>query len=155
MKNLPKSVQEFLKGESLAVAGVSRDGKQPANHIFKRLVDSGFQVYPVNPKASEVEGVRCYPDVVSLPDGVHGVVVATPPGAAVQVVRECGERGIGHVWFHRSFGEGSVSAEALQECEKLGIECIAGGCPMMFCEPVDIAHKCMRWWLQRGGRVPK
>lgn len=155
MKNLPASVDAFLKGERFAVAGVSRDGKLPANLIFKRLVSSGFQVYPLNPKASEVEGVQCYPDVISLPDGVHGVVVATPPAVSAQVVRECGEKGIGRVWFHRSFGDGSVSAEAVRECENLGIDCIVGGCPMMFCEPVDIAHKCMRWWLQRRGRVPK
>ena len=139
----------------MAVAGVSRDGKQPANLIFKRLASSGFQVYPVNPKASEVEGVQCYPDVASLPEGVHGIVVATPPSASVQVVRECGEKGIGRVWFHRSFGDGSVSAEAVQECEKLGLDCIVGGCPMMFCEPVDVVHRCMRWWLQKSGRVPK
>jgi hypothetical protein len=25
----------------------------------------------------------------------------------------------------------------------------------MFCEPVDFGHRCMRWWLQRQGRVPK
>jgi len=98
--------------------------------------------------------VECYPDVLSLPESVHGIVVATPPEASAQVVRECGERGIGHVWFHRSFGTGSVSEEAVQECEDAGIHCIVGGCPLMFCEPVDIGHRCMRWWLQRRGRVP-
>lgn len=155
MKTLPRSVEDFLHGERLAVAGVSRDSKQPANAIFRRLRDSGHQVFPVNPKATEVEGVECYPGVVALPEPVHGVVVATPPEAAIQVVRECGVQGIKHVWFHRSFGTGSVSEEAVQECRGLGIDCIVGGCPMMFCEPVDIAHKCMRWWLQRKGRAPK
>lgn len=155
MARIPPSVERFLKGERLAVAGVSRDSKQPANAIFKRLVQSGFDVFPVNPKASEVEGVQCYPDVVSLPETVHGVVIATPPAASAQVVRECGEGGIERVWFHRSFGTGSVSEEAVRECEKQGIECIVGGCPLMFCEPVDFGHKCMRWWLQRKGRVPR
>ena len=155
MKKLPEQVDDFLQGERLAVAGVSRDSKQAANLIFRRLRDSGFQVYPVNPKATEVEGAQCFPDILSLPDGVDGVVIATPPDASVQVVRECGEKGIGRVWFHRSFGTGSVAEEAVRECENLGIDCIEGGCPMMFCEPVDIAHKCMRWWLQRKGRVPK
>jgi hypothetical protein len=40
-------------------------------------------------------------------------------------------------------------------CETLGIVCIVGGCPMIFCEPVDFDHKCMRWWFQRTGKVPK
>jgi predicted CoA-binding protein len=155
MKELPEAVEEFLKGDRLAVAGVSRDGKQPANAIFRRLTDSGFEVFPVNPKAEEVEGVRCFPDVLSLPESVHGIVVATPPSASVRVVKEAGEKGVDHVWFHRSFGTGSVSDEAVQACHGLGIQCIVGGCPMMFCEPVDIAHKCMKWWLQRKGRVPR
>ncbi len=155
MKGLPESVERFLQGERLAVAGVSRDPNQPANAIFRRLKDSGHQVFPVNPKAPEVEGVECFPGVAALPDDVHGVVIATPPEAGVQVVRECGARGIKHVWFHRSFGAGSVSDEAVTECRNLGVECVVGGCPMMFCEPVDFGHKCMRWWLQRKGRVPK
>jgi predicted CoA-binding protein len=155
MSSLPKSVDEFLKGERLAVAGVSRDPRQAANAIFRRLRDSGYQVFPVNPKATEVEGVECFQNLVSIPEPVDGVVIATPPGASVEVVRECGEKGIGQVWFHRSFGTGSVSEEAVTQCRNMGIHCIVGGCPMMFCEPVDIAHRFMRWWLQKRGRVPR
>jgi predicted CoA-binding protein len=155
MKKIPKSVEEFLRGKHFAVAGVSRDKKQPANAIYRRLVSSGFQVTPVNPRAPEVEGVKSYPDLISLPGPIDGVVVASPPAVSAQLVRECGERGIRQVWFHRSFGPGSVSDEAVRECEKLGISCIVGGCPLMFCEPVDLGHKCMRWWLQRKGRVPR
>ena len=121
MKKIPKSVEEFLRGKHIAVAGVSRDKKQPANAIYRRLVSSGYQVTPVNPRASEVEGVKSYPDLISLPGAIDGVVVASPPAASAQLVRECGERGIKQVWFHRSFGPGSVSDEAVRECEKLGI----------------------------------
>ncbi len=94
-------------------------------------------------------------DVASLPEPIDGVVVATHPKESIEVVRQCGDRGIGRVWFHRSFGDGSVSGEAVRECEKRRITAIVGGCPLMFCEPVDFGHKCMRWWLQRTGRVPK
>jgi predicted CoA-binding protein len=155
MKKIPESIDDFLRGKHIAVAGVSRDKKQPANAIYRRLVSSGFQVTPVNPRAPEVEGVKSYPDLISLPGPVDGVVVASPPAASAQLVRECAERGIRQVWFHRSFGSGSVSDEAVHECERLGISCIVGGCPLMFCEPVDLGHKCMKWWLQRKGRVPR
>jgi len=155
MSNLPKSVEAFLQGERLAVAGVSRNPRMPANAIFRRLRDSGHEVFAVNPKAPEVEGVRCYQDLLSIPEPVDGVVIATPPAASIDVVRDCKTKGIENVWFHRSFGDGSVSDEAVAECKNLGINCIVGGCPMMFSEPVDIAHKFMRWWLQRSGRVPK
>lgn len=155
MAQLPESVAAFLDAERLAVAGVSRDGKQPANAIYRRLVESGFRVYPVNPSSSEVEGVQAFPDVLSLPEPVEGVMIVTHPDVSAQVVRDCAEAGIGRVWFHRSLGSGSVSDEAVEECGRLGIECIVGGCPMMFCEPVDFGHKCMRWWFQRKGKVPR
>ena len=150
----PQSVQSFLSGRRFAVAGVSRSGKAPANAIFRRLKTSGYEVVPVNPAAGEVENETCYASVLDVPGPLDGVVVATPPEAALAVVKQCGEKGIARVWFHRSVGEGSVSDEAIQECGRLGIEATVGGCPMMFCEPVDFAHKCMRWWLQRTGNVP-
>lgn len=155
MRQLPRSIGEFLSGQHIAVTGVSRGGKLPGNAIYRRLVDSGFQVTPVNPASAEVEGVQSYPDLLSIPDDVHGVVVASPPAASSQLVKECQERGIPRVWLHRSFGAGSVSGAAIKECERAGIDCIVGGCPLMFCEPVDVAHRFMRWWLQRVGRVPR
>ena len=63
-------------------------------------------------------------------------------------------RGVKQVWFHRSFGGGSVSDAAVRECEARGISCLVGGCPLMYCEPVDPFHRCMRWWLRLGRRVP-
>jgi predicted CoA-binding protein len=155
MVKIPHSIEQFLRGKRIGVAGVSRDGRQPANAIYRRLRDSGYDVFPVNPRASEVEGVPCYPDVASLPGPIDGVVVATHPDVVADVIRQCGESGIGRVWLHRSFGSGSVSEEGIRECEERGIDVIVGGCPLMFCKPVDLGHKCMRWWLQRRGRVPK
>ena len=154
MAKRPESVEAFLSGRRFAVAGVSRDGKQAANAIYRKLRASGYDVVPVNPKAREVEGAACYPDLRSVPGAVNGVVIATHPEVALDVVRHARERGVSHVWFHRSFGEGSVSDEAVSQCRAAGINCIVGGCPLMYCEPVDLAHRCMRWWLGRSGRVP-
>jgi hypothetical protein len=63
--------------------------------------------------------------------------------------------GIKHVWFHRSFGQGSVAEEALSFCRDNDITVIPGGCPMMFVEKVDFGHKCMRWFLGLTGGLPK
>jgi len=154
MARIPDAVTQFLSGKHLAVAGVSRTPNQAANAIFRKLKASGFEVFPINPNAVELEGARCYEDVGSVPGPIDGVVIATHPDAATDIVRQCAEHDIGRVWFHRSFGQGSVSEEAVAECRKLGVDAIVGGCPLMFCEPVDIGHKCMKWWLQKRGRVP-
>jgi predicted CoA-binding protein len=155
MPGLPDPIARFLEGKRVAVAGVSRDGKQAANAVYRKLRNSGYQAFPVNPSATTVEGVACYPDLASVPGVIDGVVIATHPAVSAEVVRQAGERGVGRVWFHRSFGVGSVSTAAVRECEARGIHCIVGGCPLMYCAPVDVFHRCMRWWLGRRGRVPR
>jgi predicted CoA-binding protein len=155
MATLPDSVADFLRAKRIAVAGVSRSGTQAANAIFRKLRDSGYEALPVNPAAQQVEGVRSFPDLVSIPGSVDGLVIATHPKVSIDLVRQCVDRGIRRVWFHRSFGQGSVSEEAVRECQAQGIHCIVGGCPLMYCEPVDVAHRCFRWWLRWWRRVPR
>lgn len=60
MLTLKEAAQEFLAQKRIAVAGVSRQGDTAANAIYKKLRDSGYEVFPVNPNAAEVEGDRCY-----------------------------------------------------------------------------------------------
>ncbi len=154
MSKMPVGVERFLSVHRVAVVGVSRDPMQAANNVYRKLRGAGYRVFAVNPNAAEVEGDVCYPSLASLPEGAEAAVIVTRPELAAQVVRDCGACGIGQVWLHRSFGEGSVSEEAVRECERLGIACLTGGCPAMYCAPVDFGHRCMRWVLDWQGRVP-
>jgi predicted CoA-binding protein len=155
MRPLPPSVADFLGVRRIAVAGVSRNGGEAANAVYRKLKSAGYDVTPINPRTDEVEGVTCYRDVGSIPGGVEAVVVATPPAAAADLVRQCADGGVRFVWFHRSFGQGSVADAAVRECEARGLRCIVGGCPLMYVEPVDVGHRCLRWVLGLGGRVPR
>ena len=155
MSTLKETVTEFLAQERIAVVGVSRDGGQAANLVYKKLRDAGYQVFPVNPNAQEIEGDSCYANLKSIPNSVDGVVIATRPQVTDQIVRECAEAGISRIWMHRSFGQGSVSPDAVTFCRENNITIIPGGCPLMFCEPVDFGHKCMRWILNLTGGLPK
>ncbi len=154
MPELPSQVAAFLAGRRFAVAGVSRDGKQAANAVYRKLKAAGYEVVPVNPNTSEVEGVPCYPELGAVPGELDGLMVVTHPLVAEGLVRAAAARGVRQIWFHRSFGDGSVSPAAVAACRELGIEPIVGGCPLMYCQPVDFGHRCMRWWLARKERVP-
>ncbi len=153
MAQATELIAEFLRGQRIAVAGVSRGAGSAGNPVFRKLRDSGYQVFPVNPRASEVEGVSCYPNLASVPGELDGLVVATHPEVSVEVVRQAVARKVPRIWLHRSFGRGSVSDAAVRECASQGIPCIVGGCPLMYCEPVDFGHRCMRWWLGWRGRI--
>jgi predicted CoA-binding protein len=155
MKVLPQSVSSFLQSDHIAVAGVSRMKGQPANLIFQRLRSGGSRVTPVNPHMQEFGGMACYPDLVSIPDRPDAVLIATHPLISTSIVEQAAALGIRKIWFHRSFGDGSLSEAAVAACKAHGLEPIQGGCPMMFVEPVDIGHRCMRWWLQKTGTVPR
>lgn len=148
-------IADFLAQKRIAVAGVSRHGDQPANLNYRKLRALGYEVFAVNPRTDRVEGDVCYPRLVAIPAEMDAVLIATPPEAALDLVRECIALGIDRVWMHRSFGPGSVSDEAIALCREHDIRVIAGGCPMMFCAPVDVAHRCMKWFLRLSGGLSK
>ena len=152
---MKEDIRDFLAQRRIAVAGVSRDPNQVGNHLFRKLEACGYEVFPVNPNATEAEGVRCFPDLRSVPPPVDGVLIVTRPADALAVVRECESLGIRRVWMHRSFGAGSVSAEAVRHGRERGIQVIAGGCPFMYLEPVDPFHRCIRWILGVQGKLPR
>lgn len=154
MKPVPEQVARFFGEKKIAVIGVSRRENQPGNAILKKLRGAGHVVFPVNPNTATVMGEKCYPDIGSLPDQAGAAVITTRADVSAKLAEQCVGAGVRHVWFHRSFGQGSVSQAAVRVCEKNGIHCLAGGCPMMYCEPVDIAHRCMRWFLGVSKRLP-
>jgi len=155
--SIDQKIDVFLSLERIAVAGVSRTKEGAANNIYRKLKSSGHTVFPVNPNTATFDSHPCYPDVKSIPGGVDGVVIVTRPETTLQIVHQCQDAGVQMVWMHRSldfFGGGSVSEAAVEFCRENGIEVIAGACPMMFCEPVDFGHKCMRWVLRMSGKMP-
>ncbi len=154
MPSMKQAASDFLAHKRIAVTGVSRTPREHgSNTVFKRLRDSGYQVFAVNPNADRVEGAQSYHDLKSIPGGVDAVVIATAPDKAEGTVRECVELGIKYVWMHRSYGQGSVSATAAAYGRKFGITVIDGGCPLMFGPTADFGHKVMR--VIFGRRFPK
>jgi len=152
MNPIESQASEFLSQRRIAVAGISRSGKDAGNAIYKKLKETGHEVFGVNPNAKEIDGEPCYPDLASIPGGVDGVVAVTTPSVTEKIVQECVTLGVHHVWMHRSFGN-SVSVSGIETAQKNGIKVIAGGCPMMFQDPVDIGHKCMKWWVHFRGSI--
>lgn len=156
MVKIAEAASEFLSHQRVAVTGVSRRSEDHgANVVYKRLRDRGYEVFAVNPNATEVEGDPSYPDLAAIPGGVDAVVVGTAPGHAQATVQECVELGIKHVWFHRGPGAGSANPEAAQYGRDNGLAVIDGGCPCMFGPTADVGHRIMRPFLQLSGNVPR
>ena len=155
MQTLKESAENFLKLKSIAVAGVSSTKKDAANYIFEKLQKTGYQVFAINPNATQIDGSPCYPNLSAVPGKIDGVVIGTSPKVTLQIVEECATLGIQHAWIHKAFDGGSYSEEAEQFCKEHGINLIPTGCPMMFCKPVDFPHKCIKWVLHTTGKLPR
>ena len=154
---LDSKVHDFLAQKRIAVAGVSRTkGKHPAgNLIYQRLKTTGHEVFAVNPHMQTFEGDRCYPDLKSIPGGVDGVVIVTRPELTERLVHDCVDAAVRRVWMHQSLGKGtSVSPTAVEYCQQHDVSVIAGACPMMYGDGVDVGHTCMRWFLKVTGGLP-
>jgi predicted CoA-binding protein len=156
MESIKSAAAGFLSHRRVAVTGVSRSpGSHGSNVVYQRLKERGYDVFAVNPNAEDIDGDRCYPDLHAIPGGVEAVVVGTRPDRAMATLRECDDLGVTEVWMHRSFGGGSVSAEAAAYGREHGMTVIDGGCPLMF-EPVaDPGHKVIRWVCTLNGHVPR
>jgi len=79
---------------SIAVIGAAREEGKLGNIILRNLISSGFEggLYPVNPKADEILGMKCYPSISEISDSVDLIVVVVPN----RIVRERGEGGHNH-----------------------------------------------------------
>jgi predicted CoA-binding protein len=151
MTKLDNLVQDFLAQKKIAIVGVSDKRDSGCNLNFKKFKEAGYQVYPVNPRISSYEGQPCYPDLKSIPEQVDAVFMLTSPKVTEQMVQQCVDLGIKHVWMHCMMGTKpglaasmtSVSQSAVDMCKANGITVIPGSCPNQFLQP-DFGHAMMK-----------
>ena len=113
-----RSVQRLLRPGSVAVIGASREPGAPGHEVLRSLLAHGFEgpVFPVNPAAAHVSGVRAYADVRDIPDPVDLAVVAVPAPEVAEVVRACSDKDVrGLVVVSGGFADGGPQGRARLE----------------------------------------
>ncbi len=92
-----RPLASLLEPRSIAVIGASTRLESLGGKTFANLLAAGFtgDIYPVNPKAETVQGVRALTSPDDLPEGIDQAVVIVPPEAVGQVLETCGAKGIG------------------------------------------------------------
>jgi len=155
---IDEMVKDFLGNKKIAVVGVSDKRDTGCNLVYRKFKEAGYQVTAVNPRISTYEGAPCYPDLKSIPEKPEAVFLLTRPDVTEQVVQQCVELGIKHVWMHCMMGTKpglaasmtSVSEKAVDQCKANGIAVIPGSCPNQFLKP-DFGHGMMRGMFRLFG----
>lgn len=129
--------------KSIAVLGASTTSTTIANNFIRRLKDFGYPgtIYPIHPKATEVEGLRCYPSIAKAPEPIDYAYVAIGAQRIPDVLAGAN----GNLKFAQviSSGFGEVS-EGLDLQRDLVTKAHAGGCRVL-------GPNCLGFYSPRGG----
>ncbi len=151
MAKIDALVKDFLAQKRIAVVGVSDKRETGCNLGYRKFKEAGYAVFPVNPRLASYDGAPCYPDLKSIPEKPDAVFILANPRVTEQIVQQCVELDIKHVWMHCMMGTKpglvgnmtSVSPDAVRMCREHGITVIPGACPNQFLKP-DFGHSMMR-----------
>ena len=126
----------FFTPSSVAVIGASREPGKVGYEILKNILASGYKgkVYPINPNAIEIQGVKCYPSVLDVPEPIDLGIVTLPATLVARIANEAATKGLkGLVIISAGFKEaGSEGAKLEREvadiCHKVGMRLLGPNC---------------------------
>lgn len=125
-----------FKPRSVAVIGASRREGSIGNKIFSNLLNAPFKglIFPVNPQADLIAGIKAYSSVLDIPEPVDLAVIVVPAEMVLPVVEECGHKGVKAVivisaGFAESGGSGVERQEAITLiCRRYGMKLVGPNC---------------------------
>ncbi|QDU49986.1 CoA-binding protein [Gimesia panareensis] len=106
---------------TVAIIGASTDRQKYGNKSVRAHLSQGYDVYPVHPSASEIEGLTAYPSLSEVPVQIlDRISVYVPPEVGLQLLEEIHQHGAREVWFN----PGSESPDLLERARALGLNVI-------------------------------
>lgn len=129
-------LDNFFNPQTIAVIGASRTSGKVGHDILKNLIQYGYQgaIYPINPEAPEILGLKAYPSILDVPGQIGLAVIAVPPKSVLEVVVQCGNKGIDSAviitaGFKESGLEGTkLEDELVRKAKESGVRFIGPNC---------------------------
>lgn len=114
--------------KTVAVVGASADRAKFGNKAVRAYLKQGWEVYPVNPKGGDIEGLRAFASLADIPAKIDRVSLYLPPAVGVKVLADIAAAGAEEFFVN----PGSESDELVSEAKRLGLD------PILACSIVDI-----------------
>ncbi len=91
-----KALDGLMQPKSVAVVGASSQPGKIGYTVVNNLIKSGYQgkIYPINPKADEILGIKAYPSVLAIPDEIDAAAITVPASLVEQAAEDCGKKGV-------------------------------------------------------------
>jgi len=106
--------------KTIAILGASADRNKFGNKAVRAFAQSGYTVYPVNPKETQIEGLPAFRRLAEVPVRPNLISVYLPPPVLLKVLPEIAAKGCDELWLN----PGTESAEVLAAAERLGLNVI-------------------------------
>jgi len=151
MKSSRKSIETFLRPRKMAITGVSRNPKKFGYQVYSALKKKGYEVYPVNPMATEIDGEHCYQNLSEIPSHVSNVLILSSREKTIPIVKDAITMGMNNIWIQQK----SDSPEAIEAALSGNANLVYGECILMFAENVEGFHKFHRGVKKFFGALPK
>jgi predicted CoA-binding protein len=120
-------IKEFMAQKKFAVIGATDNPEKYGNQVVKNLKKRGYEIYPVNPKLKEVEGLPCYASINDIPIKADVVDFVVPPAVTEEILKQCKELGFKRIWLQ----PGSESEAAIAYCNENNMKVVHSVCVMM------------------------
>ncbi|MES0884272.1 acetate--CoA ligase family protein [Roseibium sp. SCP14] len=115
---MSNALNSIFKAQSIAIVGASNDPSKRGHQAIRKLRADGYEgrIYPINPKASEILGLKAYASVLDVSDRVDVVLVCTPAKTLPTILEQCGNKGIpGAVVLAAGFSEIGAEGEVIAQ----------------------------------------
>jgi len=130
------SFKNFFGPKSVAIVGASRKPGKVGYEITKSMIDGGYQgkIFPINPSADEVEGLKCYSDLNSIGQVPDLVIIVIPAKFTLDCVKQCAELGVDSIIIitagFKEVGKegGDMEKEIVKVAAEAGIRIIGPNC---------------------------
>ena len=120
----PAVIQRALQVRRIAVVGMSSNELRASNFVGFYLKRHGYEVVPVNPRETEIYGLKCYPSLTDVPGRIDLVDVFRDPSAVPEIARDAVAIGADFLWLQF----GVISEEGIQIALDGGLEVIVDRC---------------------------
>ena len=143
-------LESLFRPKSVAVIGASTKEFSIGNRVIRNLVEFDFKgpIYPINPKADEVRGIKAYKSIMDVPDGVDVVHMVIPAKFVPQAVEDCGIKKVKNIIINSGgFSETGPEGEAIEKdflarAKKYGIRIFGPNCQGIINSDPDIRAYC-------------